>query len=171
MVKYTKPVCPHTNTMSERETNTYPVVAEIWTLFEGTLQIQAKRLVEDIAKHQKADPKALWAKIKSQIRVGLVDIELPDSLQTSCTYPLGNSDGAVRLRCRAPCVLGFHDCQRHVGISRSTSTTSYKSVDRVFDDYEGKTYFVDGNNIARDKDGRASGYIEEGVLYIFEYVT
>ena len=150
---------------------TYPVVSEIWTLFEGTLQTQAKRLVEDIAKHQKADPKALWAKIKSQIRVGLVDIDIPDSLQTSCTYPLGNSDGAVRVRCRAPCVLGFHECQRHVGLSRSRSTTEHPTVDRVFDDYEGKTYFVDRNNIARDKDGRASGYIEEGVIYLFEYGT
>jgi hypothetical protein len=127
--------------------------------------------VEDIAKHQKADPKALWAKIKSQIRVGLVDIDLPDSLQTSCTYPLGNSDGAVRVRCRAPCVLGFHECERHVGLSRSRSTTEHPTVDRVFDDYEGKTYFVDRNNIARDKDGRASGYIEEGVIYLFEHGT
>jgi hypothetical protein len=167
MVKYTKTICPHSKTMSK----TYPVVSEIWTLFEGTLQTQAKRLVEDIAKHQKADPKALWAKIKSQIRVGLVDIDIPDSLQTSCTYPLGNSDGAVRVRCRAPCVLGFHECQRHVGLSRSRSTTEHPTVDRVFDDYEGKTYFVDRNNIARDKDGRASGYIEEGVIYLFEYGT
>jgi hypothetical protein len=151
--------------------NTYPVISEIWTLFEATLQTQAKRLVEDIAKHQKADPKALWAKIKPQIRVGLVDIDIPDSLQTFCTYPLGNLDGAVRLLCRAPCILGFHECQRHVGLSRSTETTIHKSVDRVFDECEGQTYFVDGNNIARDKEGRASGYIEEGVLYIFEHVT
>lgn len=157
--------------MAQMVSKTYPVVSEIWTLFEGTLQIQAKRLVEDIAKHQKADPKALWAKIKAQIRIGLVDIDLPDSLQISCTYPLGNSDGAVRLRCRAPCVLGFHECQRHVGLSRSTATSQHATVDRVFDDYEGKTYFVDGNNIARDKDGRASGYIEEGVIYIFEHVA
>jgi hypothetical protein len=149
--------------------NTYPVISEIWTLFEATLQTQAKRLVEDIAKHQKADPKALWAKIKPQIRVGLVDIDIPDSLQTFCTYPLENSDGAVRLRCRAPCVLGFHECQRHVGLSRSTATSSYQTVDRVFDECEGKTYFVDANNIARDKDGRALGYVEESVLYAFEH--
>ena len=151
--------------------NTYPVISEIWTLFEATLKTQAKRLVEDIAKHQKADPKTLWAKIKPQIRVGLVDIDIPDSLQTSCTYPLGNSDGAVRVRCRAPCVLGFHECQRHVGLYHSTPTTQHPKVDRVFDHYEGKTYFVDGNNIARDKDGRAKGYVEEGVIYLFEHGT
>jgi len=146
---------------------TYPVVAEIWTLFEGTLQIQAKRLVEDIAKHQKADPKALWAKIKSQIRIGLLDIDLPDPLLTHCSHPSGNPEGgAIHLRCRAPCVLGFDACQRHVGTPRPPGT-KYEKVDRVLD-YEGRAYFVDKNAIAHEKSGRPKGYMENGVLYLFE---
>jgi hypothetical protein len=146
---------------------TYPVVAEIWTLFEGTLQTQAKRLVEDIAKHHKADPKSLWAKIKPQIRIGLLDVELPDPLTTVCSHPSALCDGgAIRLRCRAPCVLGFDACQRHVGI-QNTTKTAYEKVDRVID-YEGRPYFVDSRAIAHDRDGRPRGYVKEGVLYLFE---
>ena len=141
----------------------YPVVAEMWTLLEGTLQTQAKRLVEDIAKHQKADPKALWAKIKSQVRIGLLDVDVPESC--SCTYPLGNTDTAVRLRCRAPCLLGFQACQKHIGLTAAASQN--ETADRVFD-HEGNIYFVDGQGIARDKNASAKGYLEEGVLYVFE---
>ena len=155
--------------MDSKPKPTYPVIAEIWTLFEGTLQTQAKRLVEDIAKHQKADPKALWAKIKPQIRIGLLDLELPDPLITSCSHPSGACDGgAIRLRCRAPCVLGFDACQRHWGLANvKAPSNKYKSVDRVLD-YEGKTYFVDGASIAHDRSGRPRGYVEGGVLYLFE---
>jgi hypothetical protein len=147
---------------------TYPVVSELWTLFEGTLMTQAKKLVEDIAKHQKADPKALWAKIKTQVRVGLVDVDLPEPLITSCSHPSGGCDGgAIRLRCRAPCVIGFDTCHRHCGQPLALGHSSkYEKVDRVLD-YEGKTYFVDAKGIAHDMGGRPRGHVQEGVLYLF----
>lgn len=141
----------------------YPVVAEIWTLFEATLQAQAKRLVEDIAKHQKQDPKELWAKIKPQIRIGLLDVDVPE--KWTCIYLLGNTDTAVRTRCRAPCLLGFDACHKHIGLT--TSEPQNEKVVRVFD-HEGNIYFIDGQGIARDKNASAKGYLEEGVLYVFE---
>ena len=152
---------------------TYPVVAEIWTLFEGTLITQAKRLVEDIAKHQKADPKALWAKIKPQIRIGLVDTELPEPLITNCSYAsgslgsLGSEGGAIMMRCRAPCVLGFDTCHSHAGLSKRGMSGKHEVVDRVMD-YQQKTYFVDNRSIAHDRNGKPKGYVKEGVLYLFE---
>ena len=148
---------------------TYPVVAEIWTVFEASLQIQAKRLVEDIAKHQNSDPKELWKKIKPQLRIGLVDIELPESLQTTCSHSSGTCEGgAIRLRCRAPCVLGFDACPRHVNTARTVSSSmNYQLVDRVIDS-SGQNYFVDKNNIARDKNGKPRGYVLDSVITLFE---
>jgi len=149
---------------------TYPVVAEIWTLFESTLQIQAKRLVEDIAKHQNSDPKELWKKIKPQIRIGLIDTELPDPLPTTCSHPSGTCEGgAIRLRCRAPCSLGFDACPRHVGIPKPTSSGNYSlpAVDRVLDS-SGQAYFVDNKGIAHDKNGKPRGYVLDSVITLFE---
>lgn len=147
----------------------YPVIAELWSTFEGTLQIQAKRLVEDIAKHNNSDPKALWAKVKPQIKIGLLDIELDDELPTSCSHQTGATEGAVRLRCRAPCVLGFNACPKHINTPLTKNQGTYETVDRVID-YEGHQYFVDGRKIAHDRNGRPKGYVEDGVLILFETV-
>jgi hypothetical protein len=145
----------------------YPVIAEIWSLFEGTLQIQAKRLVEDIAKHNTADPKALWSRIKPQIKIGLLDVDLPEP--TLCSHPAGSADGAIRFRCRAPCVIGFNACPRHVNLPKPASTGNYQMVDRIVD-YIGTPYFVDADGIAHDKNGRVKGYVQEDVLVLFDKV-
>lgn len=145
----------------------YPVVAELWSLLEGTLQSQAKRLVEDIAKHQKADPKELWSKVKGRIQIGLLDVDLPETLHTYCSHLSGTVDGAVRLRCRAPCVLGFDACPRHVGVPLKQETSTYEKVHRMYD-HLGNVYFVDTNSIALDKNGKPRGYIEDGTLVLFE---
>lgn len=145
----------------------YPVLAELWTTFEGTLQIQAKRLVEDIAKHNNSDPKALWAKIKPQIKIGLLDIGLDDELPVSCSHPSGTTEGAIRLRCRAPCVIGFDACPKHIHTPKQQSQHTYESVDRVID-YQGYQYFIDKHNIAHDRNGRSKGYIKDDTLILFE---
>ena len=147
----------------------YPVIAELWTLFEGTLQVQAKRLVDDIAKFQNVDSKALWAKIKPQIKIGLLDVELDEELPTSCSHASATCEGgAIKTRCRAPCVIGFDACPRHVNTARTTtSSNTYASVDRILD-YQGNTYFVDKHKIAHDRNGRPKGYVDDGVLYVFE---
>jgi len=146
---------------------TFPVVAEVWSIFENTLQIQAKKLVDDIAKREKADPKVLWARIKPQIRIGLLDIEIPES-GALCTYPSTTSEGAVKQLCRSPCLLGFDACTRHVHTSKTIDNTStYPTVDRITDCH-GHTYFVDTNSIVRDKNGKVKGHILEGVLYLYE---
>jgi hypothetical protein len=148
--------------------STYPVISEIWDILETTLQNQAKRLVEDIAKHQKADSKELWNKVRRKIKISLADIRPADNLPTTCPYPVGASEGAaIHLRCRAPCVLGFSSCPKHAtGVVPSAQTT-YESVDRITD-MHGNTYFLDQKGIARDKQGKPRGYVNDSVLYLFE---
>jgi hypothetical protein len=143
---------------------TYPVVAEIWTLFESSLLTQAKRLTEDIAKRQGKDPKELWALIKPQVKVNLFDAEFPEP--QLCKHFLGNRDGAIELRCRAPCTLGFDACPTHIHTPVTTETkhplvTSVKSAD-------GKTYYKDDKGLVRDKNGKIHGIVENDVLYLFE---
>jgi hypothetical protein len=146
---------------------TLPVVAELWKMFETTLQTKARALVEDIAKHNKAEPTDLWKKVKAQIQINLVDIEVPDSLPTSCKYPESSCGmGAVFTRCRAPCTIGFHACPRHINLP-NPSNTNHELVNRVTD-CSGRVYFVDTKNIARDKNGRPKGFVEDSVLYLFE---
>ena len=144
-----------------------PVNAEIWALLEGTLTQQAKRLVEDIAKRQKADPKLLWAKVKPQIRVSLQDVDLPDPLPQYCSFNTGTADGAIYTRCRAPCILGHTTCPQHAGKSMTKPKEDLSSVRRVFD-MNNVTYFVDTNDVAYDKTGTPVGTVQEDVLMLFE---
>jgi hypothetical protein len=151
-------------------TATFPVVSEIYSTFEACLQAQAKRLVEDIAAYQKTDFKSLWAKVKPQIRVGLLDIDLDDTAPIYCSHPSGSSEGAIRQRCRQPCLLGFSACPRHAyepPSSNTSSSTGLEKVDRILD-YAGTSYFVDAHGIARDKNGRPKGVVLEEVLHLFE---
>jgi hypothetical protein len=143
----------------------FPVLAEVWSLFEGTLQANAKKLVDDIARQNHADPKALWDKVRPRIQVGLFDVDLPDSLQTTCSH-LGSSDGAVKTRCRAPCTLGFTACPKHIHTPLPQSSDK-KQVDRVMD-YMGQHYFVTEQGLAVDKFGQVKGYVEDGSLTLFE---
>lgn len=149
-----------------------PVIAEIWTIFEASLQMNAKRLVEDIAKSQHADFKELWSKVRKQTRVSLLDIDLPDPLPTRCPYPSSSSDGgAVKVRCRAPCLLGFDACPKHAGTPMPPSQKpDLLQVDRVLD-CTGQSYFVDPDGIARDRNGRARGAVVDGVLMLFEVMS
>ena len=143
----------------------YPVVAEIWSLFEGTLQQNAKKLVEDIARQNHADPKELWDKVRPRIKVGLLDVDLPEDLQVSCAH-MGSSEGAVRTRCRAPCVLGFSACHKHVQ-TPLPPLTEKEQVDRILD-FEGQPYFLTKQGLAIDKFGQVKGYVEDGALTLFE---
>jgi hypothetical protein len=146
---------------------TIPVVAELWKMFETTLQSKARALVEDIAKHNKGESADLWKKVKAQIKIGLIDIEVPDSLPTTCKYPESSCEmGAVFTRCRAPCSIGFDACQRHINLP-IPSITKHELVNRVMD-CNGRAYFVDTKNIARDKNGKPKGYVEDSVLFLFE---
>jgi len=146
----------------------YPVVAEIWSLFEATLLTQAKRLVEDISKHEGKDSKELWSLIKPQIRIGLFDTDIDEP--KFCTFPLGNREGVVSIRCRAPCVLGFDTCHKHAHmLSPSLGSDSLEEVKAVKDS-SGMTYYVDSKKVARDINGKAKGVVENDVLYLFEQV-
>lgn len=142
----------------------YTVVAECWSIFETSLMMQARKLVEDIAKHQKADAKDLWAKIRPTIKVSLLDMELPE--QVLCNDICTRDGSSVLERCRAPCLLGFEHCPAHIA-APSAQEETYSAVDRVLD-HEGTTYFVDGEGVARDKGGAVRGMVEDDVLYVFE---
>jgi len=148
----------------------YPVVAEIWSLFEATLLTQAKRLVEDISKHEGRDSKELWSLIKPQIRIKLFETDIDEP--KFCTFPLGNREGVVSIRCRAPCVLGFDACHMH-SHAQATPPQGSDSLEEVksVKDSAGITYYVDSKKVARDINGKAKGVVEDDVLYLFETVS
>ncbi len=150
----------------------FVVIGEIWNNLQAILSTNAKRLVDDIARKQGVDAKDLWTRVKPQIRIGLTDIEVPEEGPLFCSHLKGSGDhGAIRMRCRAPCLLGFTTCPEHAGkpeLSMSAVTESLPSVKRVFD-IDNKTYFVDEQNIARDRNGIPKGTVnEDGVLVLFE---
>jgi hypothetical protein len=157
---------PHTmaNSLAHYVATPYPIVAEIWSTFEATLLTQAKRLTEDIAKSHGKDPKELWSKIKGQVKIGLFDADFPEP--TLCSHQLHNREGAVRLRCRAPCTLGFDACPIHIH-THSREESKYEKVTSI-KDFAGHTYYVDSKDIARDKNGKPKGLVKDEVLYLFE---
>lgn len=158
---------------------TFPVLTEMWAILEGSLQAQARKLVNDIATAEKKDPKVLWQLVREQIRIGLTDVDLDledqEKFPTYCPFPTHHQDGAVITKCRAPCLLGFSSCSKHCHTPLSSSSQRNESstlelVDRVFD-YKGYTYFVDSKSIARDKNGVPKGIVKEDVLYLFSKLT
>jgi hypothetical protein len=150
--------------MATTSAQAYPVVAEIWSTFEATLLTQAKRLTEDIAKSHGKDPKELWSKIKGQVKIGLFDVDLAEP--ALCSHQIHNREGAIRLRCRAPCALGFEACPQHIHTPHKEES-KYESVKSI-KDFIGNTYYVDSKNVARDKNGKAKGVVTDEVLYLFE---
>ena len=140
----------------------YPVVAEVWTTFEATMMVQAKKLVEDIAAHQGRDAKELWSQIKKQIRLPLVDAEVEPTL---CSHPIQNQTAVVQL-CREPCLLGFDTCPKHANQVKADPPETLESVEAI-KDMDGQTYYVDSKKIARDKQGKPKGIVKEDVLYLF----
>jgi hypothetical protein len=145
----------------------YPITLEIWSAFQTTLQTNAKRLCDDIAHAHGKDSKELWNSVKGQISVGLVDIEVDEELPKLCDYPLSTTDGAVKLRCRAPCLLGFPSCPNHIHKQIPTVDPDIPVVDRVFDHCY-RTYYVDAKGVARDKNGSVKGIVKEDCIYLFE---
>lgn len=143
----------------------YPVVAEIWTTFEATMMVQAKKLVEDIAAHQGRDSKELWSQIKKQIRIPLADAEFPEP--TLCSYSIGSQGSAVLQLCRAPCLLGFGTCPKHANQVRPSNAEENAEPVEAIKDMDGHTYYVDEKKIARDKNGKPKGIVKEDILYLF----
>ena len=147
----------------------YPVVAEIWSTFEATLLVQAKKLVEDIAAHQGRDSKELWTQIKKQIRIPLADAEFPEP--TLCSHSIGSQCSAVLQLCRAPCLLGFGTCPKHANQVKTSHSNEEASGQlqpvEAIKDMDGHTYYVDSKKIARDKNGKPKGIVKEDVLYLF----
>jgi hypothetical protein len=141
----------------------YPIVAEIWSIFEATLMVQAKRLVEDIAQHQGRDSKELWSLIKPKIKVPLFDTDFPEP--TLCSHIIGSQGTAIIQRCRSPCLLGFGTCADHSHLAK-VPTSTLESVDSI-KDMDGQIYYLDSNGLARDKQGRPKGIVKEDVLYLF----
>jgi hypothetical protein len=142
----------------------YPIVAEIWSTFEATLMVQAKRLVEDIANHQGRDSKELWTKIKKQVRAPLFDTEFSEP--TLCPHVIGSQGTPIVHLCRAPCLLGFGTCSEHASLPKRP-TPVLEPVDSI-KDMDGVSYYRDSSGIARDKHGKPKGIVKDDVLYLFK---
>lgn len=146
----------------------FPVVGEIWNVFEATLMVQAKKLVEDIAKKQGADSKELWNKVRPKIKVAPIDSDLPDPIPMLCPFYTGATDGCIHVRCRKPCLLGFDRCPDHVH-KPMPKEKSENPVRRVYD-FQNKTYFVDEYGIAFDTSETPVGTVEDDELKLFDPV-
>lgn len=142
----------------------FPIIAELWQTFHTVLQVQARRLVEDIAKENKADPKELWRLVNATLKTPLVDADLPDPLPVTCPALLSRSEGAVRLRCRAPCVLGFSTCAQHVGAAAAQPSDD-PPVRRFIETATGAVYFI-GDDIVYDINGEPRGYVKEEDVFL-----
>ncbi len=154
--------------MSANLQMSFPVVGEIWNVFEATLLVQAKKLAEDVAKKQGADPKELWNKIRPTLKIAPLDNDLPDPLPMLCPFYTGTTNGCIYTRCRQPCLMGFDRCPSHVNKPEpKVSEESPSYVRRVFD-YQNKTYFVDENDVAYDTSENPVGTVEEDALRFFE---
>ena len=145
---------------------TFPVVEEIWTVFEATLMIQSKKLVEDIAKKQGGDPKELWNKVRPKIKISQIECDLPDPIPQLCPFYTGVTDGCIKVRCRKPCLLGFDRCPDHIHKPHHPEKTE-NPVRRVLD-FQNKTYFVDEHGIAFDKMENPVGTVEDDEIKLFE---
>jgi hypothetical protein len=110
----------------------YPVVSEVWSIFEQTLMVAAKKLTEDISKHQGVDSKELWSNVKGQIKIGLLDIDIPETPIT-CTYMLEKGIGVIHERCRSPCLLGFSACPKHINTPDNQVQIDLPPVKRIID--------------------------------------
>ncbi len=148
----------------------YPVNLEVWSAFQTTLLTQAKRLCDDVARTYSKDPKELWNSVKGNLSIGLMDIEVDEEIPKYCDFPLGITDGAIRTRCRAPCMLGFSSCPTHIHKQSPPLNPDHPVVDRILD-HCNRAYFVDSNGIARDKNGCVKGVYKEDCLYLFEKTT
>ena len=152
----------------------FPIIAEVWQTFHTVLQIQAKRLVEDIAKENKADPKELWRLVSATLKTPLVSADLPDPIPSTCPALLSKGEGAVRLRCRAPCLLGFTTCVQHCGPGPgpgpgqgpSQSPAEDPPVRRYIDTSTGSVYFIGTDEIVYDINGEPRGYVTEGDVFL-----
>jgi hypothetical protein len=149
------------------------VNSEIWSTFEAVLLVNAKRLVEEIAKKQGADPKQLWAILKPQIKISLCDIDLDDTQPVFCSYPTSYYDGAVKTRCRAPCLLGYSACPEHIQKPIPVIQDNVPKVDRIYDSENHPFYTITEQDelIAKDKNGKNKGVVIDGVFYAIELET
>ena len=143
----------------------FPIINELWQSFHTVLQVQARRLVEDIAKENKADPKELWRLVSATLKTPLVDADLPDPLPVTCPALLSRSEGAVRLRCRAPCVLGFSTCAQHTSYTKDAELTE-PTVRRFIDTASGSVYFIHADEIVYDVNGEPRGYVKDGDVFL-----
>jgi len=146
----------------------FPIIAEVWQTFHTVLQIQAKRLVEDIAKENKADSKELWRLVSATLKTPLVGADLPDPIPSTCPILLTKADGAVRLRCRAPCLLGFTTCTQHSLTSQTQDPPDPPDppVRRYIDITTGSVYFIGTDEIVYDINGEPRGYVTEGDVFL-----
>lgn len=146
----------------------YPVNAECWTLFEAALMSQARILVEDIAKHQRSDPKSLWAKIRPVLKIPVIEVDVPE--KTLCSRPVERENSRMIERCRAPCLLGFDECPTHLesqGQGQGQDQgMQIPTIDELVD-HDGNTYFTDAS-VVRDASGAVKGWLEDDVVYLFE---
>jgi hypothetical protein len=149
-----------------------PVVYELWSLLEASLLAQAKHLVRDIAQEQGADPKALWDRVRREVK--LTPLELPDPVEsTYCSYQL--RDGVIAQKCLQPVLLGHTTCPQHSGrLSPAVPLNQFlPKVVRIQNEADpGDVYFqkvgtASNSNILYSSELKPVGILHEGKAIVF----
>ena len=140
----------------------FPIIDEMWQAFQTTLQVHARRLVNDIAKETNTDPKELWRLVGATIKTPFVSADLPDPLPASCPALLNRTEGAIRLRCRAPCLLGFQTCSAHT--VQFPEVVGIEPLCRRYIDSEKGTFFI-SEDIVYDVNGQPQGFVKDGDVF------
>lgn len=148
---------------------TFPVVAELWSLFEASLLAQSKHLVRDLAKEQGVDPKPLWDRVRREIQI--TAIELPEPVEPMyCMYQL--RDSSIAQKCLQPVLLGHSYCPQHCGrMSPAVPLNQFlPKVQRYQNESDpGDIYFkkVGGSNILYSCDLKPKAYLHDGKAIVF----
>jgi hypothetical protein len=117
-----------------------PVQRSLWESLEALLMNESKRLVEDIAKKLRQDPKLLWNEIrKEKMTAYMVDCTEPTAESFLCQGFLYKT--AVACRCRKPVVFGTTLCPEHQGWIQPTCLDRKPQLRRV--ELENEVYYLD----------------------------
>ena len=154
------------------ESTQLPVVYELWSLLEASLLAQAKHLVRDIAHEQGADPKALWDRVRREVK--LQPLELPDPVEPSyCSYQLRN--GVIAQKCLQPVLLGHSVCPQHCGrLSPAVPLNQFlPKVTRLQNEADpGDVYFQkagnSNSNLLYSVDLKPVGILHDGKAIVFD---
>lgn len=144
-----------------------PVQRSLWESLEALLLHESKRLVEDIAKTLRQDPKLLWNEIrKEKMTAYMVDCSEPTAERFLCTALTHTS--AVALRCRKPVIFGTSMCPEHQGWQMPPACERKPQLRRIVSEEDTVYYLDELTSFIYDKDYQRCGLKQGDKVILFE---